>query len=104
MYAVLPALIAPIFVENMRFIGWAEVHADSLQDGHSIPVVSSLSISSEFKESGLGCRCSTRWSARKTEPQPLHSVIKSLNSPTWPLATRTASGVMVGESISTMSP
>ena len=69
-----------------------------------MPFDSKLSISSEFKESALGCRCSTRWSARNIEPQALHSVIRSLNSPTWPLATSTDSGVIVGESISTISP
>ena len=60
MYAVRPELIAPILVENIRFIGLAAVQAASEQDGHSIPDARSPSTASAASESAFGCKCSTK--------------------------------------------
>ena len=96
--------MAPILVENIRFIGLTSDHFASEQAGHDIPCESNDETSSTESESGFWCTFSSKWSALNADSQLLQETIRSLNSPTCPLATRTASGVSVGESTSTMSP
>nr|ABZ08164.1 hypothetical protein ALOHA_HF4000APKG2H5ctg1g10 [uncultured marine microorganism HF4000_APKG2H5] len=88
----------------MRFIILTSDHLVSAQVGHFTPASRMALISSASKASESSCWPPARWSALNALPQPPHSAIRSLNSLTWPLATRIGSGVMVGESISTMSP